>query len=134
MSALQRAMQVVIEDSAFESVGGFCVAVAATLRGFEYLASVFIYVERDIHVKSGDDLISKMAQPIAEGGYAVSVVEPAEPGIPALGLNFPRARLGMLFLPLKFDGAEVISDVSPKDFAKVVLEHFGVAMKDPNLR
>jgi hypothetical protein len=75
-----------------------------------------------------------MAQSVGEGGYAVSVVEPLEPGTPALGLNFPRARLGMLYLPLEFDGAEVIEDVSPNDFAKVILERFGVAMKEPILR
>lgn len=81
-----------------------------------------------------DDLISKMAQPVSEEGYAVSVVEPAEAGMPALGLSFPRARLGMLFLPLQFDGAEVIHDVSPNEYARVVLERYGVAIKDPSLR
>jgi hypothetical protein len=48
-----------------------------------------------------------MAHSVEEGGYAVSVVEPADPGTPALGLNLPRARLGMLYLPLEFDGAQV---------------------------
>ena len=75
-----------------------------------------------------------MAQPVEEGGYAVSVVEPEKPGTPALGLSFPRARLGMLYLPLKFDGAEVFHDVSANDFPKVVLERFGVSMKLPLLR
>jgi hypothetical protein len=134
MSTLQRAMQATIDDLTIKSVGEFCVSVAATARGFEYLGSVFIYVGRDIRVQAGDDLLSKMAHPIEEGGYAVSVVEPSEAGTPALGLSFPRARLAKLFLPLKFESAQVIGDVSPKEFAKVVFERFGVAMKDPPLR
>jgi hypothetical protein len=100
----------------------------------EYLGSTFIHLGREFRVEPGENLISKMAQSVEEGGYAVSVVEPVEPGTPALGLTFPRARLGMLYLPLKFDGAEVIEDVSPNDFSEVVLERFGVAMKDPILR
>jgi len=127
-------MKAVIDDPTIESVGDFCVAVAHTRNGFEYLGSIFVHVGRDFQLEPGEDLLSKMAQPIEEGGYAVSVVEPAEPGTPALGLNFPRARLGMLYLPLKFDGAQVIRDVSPNNFAKVVLKRFGVAMKDPPLR
>jgi hypothetical protein len=134
MTTLIRAMRATIEDPAIESVADFCIPVAFTPRGFEYLGSVFIYVGRDIHVRPGEDLIARMLQPAEEGGYAVSVVEPAEPGTPALGLNFPRARLGMVYLPLEFDGAQVIWDVSPDDFAKVVLDRFGVAMKNPPLQ
>jgi hypothetical protein len=134
MATLRRAMQAVIDDPAIESVGDFGVAVAYKPTGFEYLGSTFIHVGRDILVKSGENLISKMAQSVEEGEYSVSVVEPADPGTPALGLNFPRARLGMLYLPLEFDDAQVISDVSPNDFAKVVRKRFGVTMKNPMLR
>lgn len=123
-----------IGDSAIESVDHFCVRVSRREEGFQYLESTFIHVGREIDVQAGDDLISKMAQPVEEGGFAVSVVEPAEPGTPALGLMFPRARLGMLFLPLEFDYAQVIKDVSPNDYAHVVQERFGVAMNDPSLR
>lgn len=133
MMSLQGAMKAVIDDPAIESVDDFCVSVAHKQNGFEYLGSGFIYVERDITVQPGDDLISRMAQPVEEGGYAVSVVEPSEPGTPALGLSFPRARLGMVFLPLQFDEAQVVLNVSPNDFARVVYERFGVAMKDPGL-
>jgi hypothetical protein len=134
MATLTRAMRAVIDDPAIESVADFCVAVAYKSTGFEYFGSIFVHVGRDIQVHPGEDLISKMAQAVEEGGYAVSVVEPAEPGTPALGLSFPRARLGMLYLPLQFDGAEVICDVSPNDFAKEVFERFGIRMKDPVLR
>lgn len=134
MSTLQRAMQAVINDPSIESVNDFCVAVAYRPSGFEYLGSLFIHVGRDFHVEPGEDIIPKMAQSVEEGGYSVSVVEPAEPGTPALGLNFPRAQLGMLYLPLEFDEPQVILDVSPNDFSKVVLNRFGVAMKDPLLR
>jgi hypothetical protein len=91
-------------------------------------------VGRDIIVKTNDNLITKMAHPVEEGGYAVSVVEPEEPGTPALGLSFPLARIGMIYLPLKYDEAQIIMDVSPNDFAKVVLDRFAVAMSDPILR
>ena len=134
MSSLQRAMDAVIKNPAIESVDGFCVGIAYQPGGFEYLSSVFVHVGRDIVVHNGDDLINKMAQSVEEGGYSVSVVEPAEPGTPALGLNFPRARIGILFLPLQFEGGQLIEDVAPKDFAKAAFERFGVRMKDPSLR
>lgn len=133
MATLQRAMRAAIEDPAIPSVADFCVPVAYKPSGYEYFSSSFIYVGRDLAIKAGDDLIARMAQPVSEGGYQVSVVAPAEPGTPALGLSFPPARLGMLYLPLQFDGAEVISDVSPNDFASVVFERFGVRMKNPML-
>lgn len=127
-------MKAVIDDPAIDSVADFDVAIGYGATGFQYLGSLFIHVGRDISVRPGENLISKMAQPVEEGGYAVSVVEPAEPGTPALGLSFPRARLGMLYLPLEYEGAQVISDVSPNDFPEAVLERFGVAMKQPGLR
>jgi hypothetical protein len=40
----------------------------------------------------------------------------------------------MVFLPLEYDQAQVIEDVSPNDYARVVQERFGVAMKDPPMR
>jgi hypothetical protein len=39
----------------------------------------------------------------------------------------------MTYLPLEFDGAQVISDVSPNELVKTVCERFGVAMKEPSL-
>jgi hypothetical protein len=134
MSTLQRSMQVVIGDSALESVDAFCVAIANMPDGFQYMSSTFIHVGRDVELRPGEDLISRMAQPVEEGGYAVSVVEPAEPGTPALGLSFPRARMGMIYLPLKYDQAQVLHDVSPNEFSRVVLERFGIAMNQPLLR
>lgn len=134
MARLQRAMDSVIQNSSIGSVDGFCVSVALRPTGFEYLGSTFIYVGRDIQVRAGEDLVGKMAQPAEEGGYAVSVVEPADPGTPALGVNFPQARLGMVYLPLWFDEAQVIRDVSPNDFPRAVHERFGIAMKLPPLR
>ena len=134
MMRLGNAMNAVIADSTIESVDHFCVRVARGKDGFEYLAYVFVFVGRDFELSDGDELISKMAQPVEEGGFAVTVVEPAHPGTPALGLSFPRAHLGMLFLPLEYDQAQVIEDVSPNDYARVVQERFGVAMKDPSMR
>jgi hypothetical protein len=128
------AMNAVIGDPTIATVDHFCVRVARQDIGFQYLASIFIFVERDVEVHPGDDLVNRMAQPVEEGGYAVAIVEPANPGTPALGLSFPRARLGMVFLPLLYDEAQVVRDVSPNDFARVVQERFGVAMKDPSLR
>jgi hypothetical protein len=78
--------------------------------------------------------VQRMAQPVDEGGYAVSIVPPAEPGIPALGVNFPVARLGLIYLPLQFDGAQVIRNISPNEFGTAVLERFGVTLSDPLLR
>lgn len=128
------AMKAVIADPAITSVDDFCVRVSAGGGVFNYRAMTFIHVGRDITIRDGDDLISKMAQPVEEGGYAVSVVEPEEPGTPALALNFPRARMGMVYLPLEYDEAQVIRDVSPNDFARVVLERYGVKMAEPMLR
>ncbi|MEK7761439.1 MAG: hypothetical protein AAB433_07655 [Nitrospirota bacterium] len=134
MNSLQRAMQAVIDDPTIESVGNFCIAVTCKSSGFQYLSSLFVHVGRDFHIEAGENIFPMMVQPVAEGGYSVSVVPPVEPGTPALGLNFPTARLGMVYLPLKFDGAEVIRDISPNDFVKAVKSHFGVAMEEPMLR
>lgn len=132
---LAKAMEALINDPSIETVDHFCVRVARQHDGgLQYMASIFIYVGRDIELQPGDDLINRMAQSVAEGGYSASIVEPAEPGTPALGLSFPRARLGMIFLPLEYDQAQVLHDVSPNDFARAVQGRFGVAMKDPTLR
>jgi hypothetical protein len=134
MIRLRRAMEAVIDDPRVSSVGDFCVAVAHQPDGFQHLGAVFVHLGRDIQLKSGEDLIAAIAsRPVAEGSYAVSVVEPAEPGTPALGLSFPQPRLGFLYLPLQFDGAQVLKDVGPRDFAPAVLTRFGVAMKNPML-
>jgi hypothetical protein len=132
-SVLQTSMQAVINDPSVPSVAGFVTAIAHTAKGFEYLGSLFIYVGRDIVVTPGEDIISRMAQPVEDGGFAVSMAEPAEPGTPALGLSFPRARLGMIYLPLEFDEAQVITDVGPNEFPSAVFERFGVRMKLPGL-
>lgn len=134
MRSLGEAMSSVIADSSIESVNDFCVATASKDGAFNYFPSMFIHVGRALQIRDGDDLVSKMAQPVAEGGFAVSIVEPMHPGTPALGLNFPRARLGMLFLPLQFDEAQVVQDVSPNDFARVIRERFGVELCEPMLR
>jgi hypothetical protein len=134
MRRLGNAMDAVIADSTIESVDHFCVRVARGREGFEYMGSMFVFVGRDFELSDGDEVISKMAQPVEEGGFAVTVVEPAHPGTPALGLSFPRAQLGMLFLPLEYDQAQVIEHVSPNDYARLVQERFGVAMKDPPMR
>jgi len=42
--------------------------------------------------------------------------------------------MGMVYLPLEYDEAQVVQDVSPNDFAKVVLDRFGVRMSGPLLR
>lgn len=131
---LGTAMEAVISDPTIASVDHFCVRVALQPDGFQYLSAFFIYVESDIQMQAGDDLINQMAQSVAEGGYTVTIVEPSEPGTPALGLSFPRARLGIIFLPLAYDNAQVLHNVSPNAFASVVQERFGVEMKDPPLR
>ena len=131
---LGEAMQTVIDDPTIPSVGDFRVSIVHRSSGFQYLESSFIHVGRDITIQPGDDMISKMAQPVEEGGYAVSVVEAAEPGTPALGLSFPRARLAMLFLPLEYDDVQVIREVAPNGYAKAIYERCGVVMKDPPLR
>jgi hypothetical protein len=133
MGALSDAMQAVIRDPAVPSVDGFSVGVTVRPNGFQYMSSMFIMVGRDLRIESGEDLVSRMAHPVAEGGYSVCVVAPAECGTPALGLSFPRARLGMIYLPLLNDGAEVIRDVSPNDYPALVLERYGIAMEMPML-
>lgn len=134
MSSLGRAMDAVIDDPTIESINDICVRVSSKDDRFNYLESSFIHVGRDISIKNGDSLVAKMAQPVEEGGYAVTVVPPIEPGTPALGINFPRARLGMIYLPLDFDEAQIIEDVFPRDFSGEIFKRFGVAMSEPMLR
>lgn len=85
ISILGQAMEAVIADPDIPSVNDFCVRIAATNGEFNYLPQTFIHVGRDININDGDNLIDKMAQPVEEGGYAVSVVEPARPGNTCLG-------------------------------------------------
>lgn len=134
MTVLGRAMEAVIADPAIESVDDICIRVAAKDGKFNYLDSSFIYVGRNISIKDGDNLVTRMAQPVEEGGYAITIVSPLIPGTPALGLNFPRARLGMIYLPLAYDNAQVIEAVLPKDFSTEILKRYGVKMNDPMLR
>ena len=134
MMALNEAMRAVIADPTIGSVDDFCVGVASSSGAFNYFPSMFVHLGRDIQVGDGDDLVAKLAQSVEEGGYAVSVVEPLHPGTAALGLNFPRARLGIVYLPLQFDEARVVENVSPNEFAKVVHEKFGVEFNMPMLR
>lgn len=127
-------MRAVVDNSSVPSVGDFCVSVAPDEGEFTYLASVFIYVGRDFSVSPGENIISRMIQPVHTGGYAVSIVEPEQRGIPAMALNFPTARIGMLYQPLVFDEAQIIKDVSPNNFVGVVYKQFGVKLKEPSIR
>ena len=131
---LEAAMDDVIQNAQIESVDYFCVRVGTKQGEFEYLDGSFIHVGRDIQLLGGDNLVSKMAQPVSEGGYAVSIVTPVDRGVPALGINFPRARLGLLYLPIEFDDAQVIKDVSANNFSSEVEERFGVRLREPMLR
>lgn len=132
--SLGTAMEAVIADAKVASVDDFCIQVSAKDGALNYLGGSFIHVGRDIAVRSGDNLILKMAQPVSEGGYSVTIVPPRLPGIAALGLSFPMARLGYLYLPLKFDEAKVLQDVPAQNFAAVTFEEFGVELQDPMLR
>jgi hypothetical protein len=126
MTLLNEAMRAVIADRTIGSVDDFCVAVASKPGGFNYFPSTFVHLGRDIELRDGDDLVSKMAQSVAEGGYAVSIVEPLRPGTAALGQNFPRASLGIVYLPLLFDEGQIVNNVSANDFPEVVRDLFGV--------
>ena len=134
MAVLGRAMRTVIDSDDVDSVGDFCVCVAYGDRGFEYLESTFVYVGRDFVVDQHRDLIGQMAQSVEDGGFSESVVEPANPGVAALGLSFPQARLAMMLLPLEFHEVQVLRDVGPNEFADAVRDRFGVEMKPPLLR
>lgn len=134
MSRLSKAMEATIQDPAIKSTGSFAVRVAHGKNGFEYLGSVFVYLERDITINSGEDIFSRMATPVEQGGFQLCIVEPKEPGVGALGLCFPNARLGIIFIPLEFDGGEVIRNISPNDFSTAVLSSYGVQMQEPLLR
>jgi hypothetical protein len=134
MATLSRAMHSVIDSDDVDSVGDFCVAVTYGDRGFSYLESTFVYVGRDFVVDQHRDVIGQMAQSVEDGGFSVSVVEPANTGVAALGLSFPQARLAMMLLPLEFDEVQVLRDVGPNEFADAVRDRFDVEMKPPMLR
>jgi hypothetical protein len=136
MSRLSRAIDAVIDDPQIDSVGNLAVRVALTEGGFNYLSSAFTMVERDFVIETtpGEWVDVPLIRPVEEGGFAVSVVEPAAPGTPAMGLSFPQPNIAMLYLPLQFDEAEVMLDVAPNAFRAVVLERYGIAMSDPTIR
>jgi len=132
MHELRAAMKAVIDDEAVEAVGGFEIAVANTGAGFEYLGSVYVHPGRDFTIPSAvDDLTPYMIQSAEEGGYTACLVEPVLAGVPAAALYFPTGGIVMMFLPLQFDTAQVVTDVRPTEFTSIVQDRFGIAMKPP---
>ena len=132
MHELRAAMKAVIDDETIVNVGGFEVAVANTQAGFEYLGSTYVYPGRDFTTPSVvEDLIPYMIQPAEEGGYTACLVEPVFAGVPAAALYFPTGGVVIMFLPLQFDTAQVITGVRPTEFTKIVQDRFGIAMKAP---
>jgi hypothetical protein len=134
MLTLGHAMDSVIKDATVPSVDDFCVRIAAKDGEFNYLEESFFHVGRDITVGPEENLIARMIQSVEEGGYSVSVVQPANAGTAALGLSFPRARLAMIYLPLVYDEAQVVQDVSPREFSTIMYEKYGIEFSDPGLR
>jgi len=124
-------MRAVISDPEITTVDAFCVAVASDSRAFNYQRGTFIYPGRDFVIQSGQPLLSAMGQPVEHGGYEVSIVPPLQPGTPALGLCFANARLGMVYVPLMHDEAQVIYDVAARDFGAVAHARYGVELEMP---
>lgn len=133
-SCMSDAMDHVIADPSISSVDGCSVSIVWQASGFNYLPSTFVHVGRDVTFQSGEDLISLMLQPVEHGGYAVSIVEPKISGTPALALNFPVALLTYVYMPLQFDEAIVIKNVSARDIASTLLHRYGLAINEPMIR
>jgi hypothetical protein len=133
MQRLKKAMDTTIANPAIPSVDGFCISIASKPEGFRYFESTEVHLGRSIELKTGDNLVQKMLQPVETGSYAFSVVPPVDSGIAALGLSFPAARLAMIYLPLLYPTAEVLRDVRACDFPAVIRERYGIAMQRPML-
>ena len=133
LEGMAAAMRRVIDNPSLPSVGDICVRLTSKNHQFRYLSEMGIYVGRDIVLRDGDDMINAMAQPVEDGGFAICMVEPFEPGIPALGLCFPRARIAMIYLPLECEEAQVIRDIKSADFPRFVESKYGINMSRPML-
>lgn len=132
MSTLRKAMRAVIDDPSIQNVGGFEVAVANTQVGFEYLGSVFAHPGQSVSISMPvDDLIPYMIQPAEQGGYTACLVEPVLAGVPAAAVYFPTGRLALMFLPLEFDTAQVVTNIQPAEFVSTIQDRFGIALKPP---
>jgi len=131
---METAMRAVIEDAAISSVGGFVAKIGRyqDSLAFNYHAEFFTHVGRNFRFE-GELTVQQLIRPVDEGGYAYCVVEPAHAGTPALGLIFLQANLAMAFLPLQFDGAQVVPDVHLDDFVKIMEDRFGVRFAEPFL-
>jgi hypothetical protein len=135
MIQLQDGMRAVIDDEAITSVDDFCVSLAHKAgAGFRYLEYAFALVGADFEVRNGEDLVPKMIQGVDVGAFQVCVCGPEATGVAAVGLHFANARLGMVYLPLVFDEAQVVADVSADDFSRVGFERFGVRLTTPLIR
>ena len=134
MSTLTRCLDAVIDDEHIGSVSGFVVRVAQRPAGFSYLSQAFVSPGREFTFLPGEDLISKMAQPVEMGGYTGCVVEPLEPGIPVLGVCFPNARLGYIHQPLVHDEPSLIRYTSMNGFVQAAFEQCNVRLQAPLLR
>jgi hypothetical protein len=125
------AMQEVIRTPEVPGVDDFCIRVASFTGAFNYLAGLFTYVERDVELKDGDNLLSKMMLPAQDGGFTACIVAPEEPGTPAIGIHFPQARLTVLYMPLTHDEPELVRDTAGQDLPQVVQDRFGVRLSAP---
>jgi hypothetical protein len=131
---METAMRAVIEDATISSVGGFVAKIGRyqDSLAFNYHAEGFAHVGRNFRFE-GELTVQQLIRPVEEGGYSYCVVEPASSGIPALGLIFLEANLAMAFLPLQFDGVQVVPDVHVDDFVEIMEDRFGVRFAEPLL-
>jgi hypothetical protein len=129
---LREGMTAVLEEPQLPSVADFLVSVACLPDGFNYLDSMFTMNGRDvtITIPSGQSVPIPWSTSVADGSYTVSIVAPADPGIPALALLFPFAQFALLFLPLRFDEVQVITGFRPEQFVDRVREDFGITMHE----
>lgn len=131
LSRSLQAFNSLLREHSLPTVGGFGFRAASSESGFRYMEGATAFYPSQ-SIPSGISTTLKFGGP-AHGGFAYSVLVPAQPGQPALGVHLFQGRLGYLYLPLERDDAVEYTDVSHEEFRRRVLADHAVDINGPRV-
>jgi hypothetical protein len=102
LSVVNRAFAETVNSLNARTVGGFVIRSQLTGDGFRYLPSSEQY--SPTISATGASVFSP-----AVGGFAYSVLTPAEPGIPIVGVHILQGQIGFVYAPLSQDQPHVMT-------------------------
>lgn len=123
-SRMNNAMNEIIREGIFSSVGNFVTGVRGTSSGFRYCSSIQIFpISQTIPSGSWTTIQFGSAQ---QGGYAYSIMIPLTPNTGVIGVYFFQGRVGALYHPIEQDHAIIYSNVNFEEFKEAVYSDYGL--------